>query len=158
MQPADQALVARIPLVAAQLLRQVGFTVDVQSMHYNAFLSRRAKKDGWGMFISNFYLAQQMDPVVNPTLSGACERAWFGWPCDLNLENLRRAFVRAEDEKKRRSLAEQIQVRAMEIGAVVPLGEYIAYVAARTSVKGFVPALGGLVLWNVEKDRRHAGF
>jgi peptide/nickel transport system substrate-binding protein len=152
IQPADHAILARIPLVAAQMLREVGFTVDVQSMHYNAWLSRRARKDGWDIFISFSYLANQMDPVVNPTLSAACEQAWFGWPCDSALENLRGAFARADDEQERKSLAERIQARAMEIGALVPLGEYIAYVAARTSITGFVPAHGGLVLWNVEKN------
>jgi peptide/nickel transport system substrate-binding protein len=152
MQPADQAILARIPLVAAQMLRQIGFKVIVESMHYNALLSRRATRHGWSVFITFSYLAQQMDPVVNLSLSGACEKAWFGWPCDPDLEKLRGDFARAEDEKERRSIAERIQVRAMEIGAVVPLGEYSAYVAARKSVNGFVPALGGLVLWNVEKN------
>jgi peptide/nickel transport system substrate-binding protein len=152
MQPADQAILARIPLVAAQLLRQVGFTVTVESMHYNALLSRRATKDRWGIFIATSYLAQNLDPVVNIMLSAACKKAWFGWPCDPDLEKLRGDFARADDEKERQSIAERIQVRAMKIGALVPLGEYIAYVAARKSVNGFVPALGGLVLWNVEKN------
>ena len=152
MQPADHAIQARIPLVAAQMLRQVGFTVIVESMHYNALLSRRATKDGWSIFISNSYLAQHMNPVVNSFLSAACEKAWFGWPCDPDLETLRGAFARADDEQERKSLAERIQVRAMEIGALVPLGEYIAYVAARKSVSGLVPGRGGLVLWNVEKN------
>jgi len=60
---------------------------------------------------------------------------------------------RVKDSNRSRSeAAERIQVRAMEIGALVPLGEYIAYVAARKSVNGFVPARGGLVLWNLEKN------
>ena len=78
--------------MAAQMLRQVGFKVIVESMHYNALLSRRATKDGWGIFISNLYLAQQMDPVVNPCLSAACEKAWFGWPCDPDLETAAKRF------------------------------------------------------------------
>ena len=62
MQPADQAILARIPLVAAQMLRQVGFKVIVESMHYNALLSRRATKDGWGIFISHFLLGATDGP------------------------------------------------------------------------------------------------
>jgi peptide/nickel transport system substrate-binding protein len=121
-------------------------------MHFNAWLSRRARRDGWGIYLSNLYSAQQMDPVVTPLLSGACEKALSGWPCDPELEHLREAFVRADDQMERKSLAEQVQIRAMEIGALVPLGEYIAYVAARKSVTGYVPGLGGLVFWNVEKN------
>jgi peptide/nickel transport system substrate-binding protein len=151
LQPTDQVILAKPPLVAAQMLRQAGFKIDVQSMDYNTLLSRRAKKDGWSILLTYSFLAQQMDPVVNLNLSGACEKAWFGWPCDEELENLRVDFALADSETERKALAERIQVRAMEFGTHVPLGEFIAHVAARKSVRGFVPALGGVVLWNIEK-------
>src|SRR5262245_39201279 len=152
MQPTDQTILAKTPLVAAQMLRQVGFKVDVQPMDYNTMISRRVKKDGWSIVITYSMLAQQVDPVVNPFLSGACEKALFGWPCDEELENLRTAFAVADGEGERKALAERIQVRAMEIGAYVPLGEFIGHIAARKSVKGFVPSRGGVVFWNLEKD------
>jgi peptide/nickel transport system substrate-binding protein len=152
LQPTDHALMAKPPMVVAQLLRRVGFTVDLQSMAYNTLLSRRAKKDGWSIFTTYSMLALNIDPVVNLALSGACEKAWFGWPCDAELESLRSAFAVAGTEKERKTLAERIQVRAMESGVYVPLGEFIGHVAARKSVSGFVPALGGVVLWNIEKN------
>jgi peptide/nickel transport system substrate-binding protein len=152
LHPTDQALMARMPLLAAQLLRQAGFKVDLRSMDYNTVLSRRAKKDGWSIFITYSSLANNMDPINHLSLSGACSAAWFGWPCDSDLENLRTAFALAGSEGERKSLAEQIQVRAMEIGAYVPLGEFIGHVASRKSVKGLVPSLGNVLLWNVEKN------
>ena len=50
----------------------------------------------------------------------------------------------------RKILAEQVQVRAMDIGAFVPLGEYVRAIATRKTVKGFVTG-NLLVYWNVEK-------
>ena len=47
---------------------------------------------------------------------------------------------------------EQVQVRAMEIGTHVPLGEYANPVAARKNVKGLLPGPQTMVLWNVEKQ------
>ena len=47
-------------------------------------------------------------------VNAACDKAWFGWPIDRELERLRDAFAGAD--RQRKTLAEQIQVRAMETG------------------------------------------
>ena len=57
MQPTDLASIDKLPPVTAQLLRQAGFKVDMQSMDWPTLLARRAKKDpadkgGWNMFIT----------------------------------------------------------------------------------------------------------
>jgi peptide/nickel transport system substrate-binding protein len=92
-----------------------------------------------------------LNPVGMNAMNASCDRAWFGWPCDKELESLRDAFARATDEKQRKALAEQAQVRAMEIGTHAPLGEYLAPVAARKNIKGIVTGYF-LVEWNVEKQ------
>ena len=51
MQPTDLAIIAKLPVVAAQLLREAGFKVDMQSMDWQTLVSRRAKKDGWNIFL-----------------------------------------------------------------------------------------------------------
>ena len=50
-------------------------------------------------------------------------------------------------------MAEQVQVRAMEIGTHVPLGEYVSPVAARKNIKGLLPGPQTMVLWNVAKQQ-----
>jgi len=156
MQPTDLLATAKLPLVAAQLLRQAGFKVDLQSMDWQTLVSRRAKKDppsqgGWNIFLTVWANVDGVNPVGMNAMNASCEKAWFGWPCDKELEGLRDAFAHATDEKQRKALAEQAQVRAMEIGTHVPLGEYLAPVAARKSIKG-IPTGYFLVLWNVSKD------
>ena len=59
---------------------------------------------------------------------------------------------RAGDENERKTIAEQVQVRAMEIGTHVPLGEYVTSVAARKNVKGLLPGPQTMILWNVTKQ------
>jgi peptide/nickel transport system substrate-binding protein len=138
-------------VVAAGLLRQAGFKVDLQSMDWQTLVSRRAKREGWSIFITNSGAGLVMNPLSNSPLSGACDKAWFGWSCDAELEKLRDAFARAEDEAGRKAAAERLQVRAMEVGTHVPLGEYVQAVAARRSVKGLLVGYF-TVLWNVEKQ------
>ena len=93
-----------------------------------------------------------MDPIANFSLNADCGKAWLGWPCDAELERLRDAFARARDEHERKAMAEQVQVRAMEIGTHVPLGEYLLHTAARKNVRGLLPGPQTMVLWNVEKQ------
>jgi peptide/nickel transport system substrate-binding protein len=152
LQPTDVATSAKLPLVAAQLLRQAGFTVDMQPMNWKSLVSRRARKTGWHIFITNSPGVSQTNPIDSYALNAGCDKAWFGWPCDAELERLRDAFARAADAQERRVVAEQAQVRAMEIGTHVPLGEYSNPVAARKNVKGLLPGPQTMVLWNVEKQ------
>jgi peptide/nickel transport system substrate-binding protein len=152
LQPTDIVISTKLPVVAAQLLRQAGFTVDLQSMNWQSMVSRRARKTGWHIFITNSPAVSLVDPINNFALNADCENAWFGWPCDSELEKLRDAFARASDENERKTIAEQVQVRAMEIGTHVPLGEYVTQVAARKNVKGLLFGPQTMILWNVEKQ------
>jgi peptide/nickel transport system substrate-binding protein len=152
LQATDVTSLAKLPLVAAQLLRQAGFTVDMQPMNWKSLVSRRARTTGWNIFITNAPGISQTNPIDNYGLGAGCDKAWFGWPCDPELERLRAAFANARDDRERKALAEQVQVRAMDIGTYVPLGEYVNPVAARRNVKGLLPGPQTMVLWNVEKQ------
>jgi peptide/nickel transport system substrate-binding protein len=152
LQPTDQAITAKLPAVARQLLNQAGFKVDMQSMDFQTLDARRAKKDGWNIYIVRGTAVALINPISNSSLSGACfPKAYSGWPCDKELEKLRDAFSVVSTDEERKKLAEQIQVRATEIGALVPLGEYVVKVAARKNVTGFVTGFF-TVYWNVEKQ------
>ena len=156
LQPTDLAVITKLPLVAAQLLRQAGFTVEVQSMDFSTLAARREKKDpptkgGWNIFVSAAATVDLADPVTSQLMNASCDKAKFGWPCDAELEKLRDDYARTENNQARKGIAEQAQVRAMEIGTHVPLGEYMVQVAARKNIKGIVTGYF-LVPWNVEKQ------
>jgi peptide/nickel transport system substrate-binding protein len=151
LQQTDVTFEAKLPVVAKQLLTQAGFNVDMQPMDRETLVSRRAKKDGWSIFLTGVSSVTYMNPFSSNTFSGACNNAWSGWPCDRELEKLRDAFALASTEADRKAIAEMVQVRAMEIGALVPLGEYVMKVAARKTLSGFVTGFF-TVFWNLEKQ------
>src|SRR5262249_41999823 len=156
MQPTDLAVLARFPVMAAQLLRQAGFKVDLQAMDWQTLVSRRAKKDppsqgGWNILITNFTTFDLANPIAHALLSARCEKAWFGWPCDAEMERLRAAYPRTDSEEERKAVAEKVQVRAIELGVYVPLGEYWYPMASRRSVRGLIEGFN-MVLWNAEKQ------
>ena len=45
LQPTDVAIIAKLPVVAAQLLRQAGFIVDMQSMNWQSLVSRQRTRE-----------------------------------------------------------------------------------------------------------------
>jgi peptide/nickel transport system substrate-binding protein len=155
MKPTDIAALHKLPDVAAQLLRQAGFKVDLQAMDWNSLVSRRAKKEppsqgGWNMFCTAWVATDIWNPLSNAAIGGAGEKSWFGWPTDPELEKLRDDFARATEAPKKRALAEAIQARAFEIGTHAPLGEFVAPLASRENVTGWVIGPGD-VYWNVKK-------
>ena len=151
LQVPDYGAVGRLPVVASQLLRNAGFHVEVQSMDRNTQQARLARKTGWNVTLSRSSLASQLSPIPMNQLSAACSKAMYGWPCDSQVEELRDAFALAGDEEARKRFAEAVQVRAMEVGVYVPLGEFRTKAATRKGLTGFVDGFF-IVLWNVEKQ------
>jgi len=121
IKPTDLAAIQKLPDVAAQLLRQAGFKVDLQAMDWNTVVSRRAKKDppsagGWNMFCTAWVAPDIWNPLTNAAIGADGEKSWFGWPKDEQIEKLRDQFARETGEAKKKALAESIQARAFEIG------------------------------------------
>ena len=109
MAPGDVVTLKAQPIVAAQLMREAGFKVDVQATDWQTVVTRRAsqkpiKEGGWNMFFTNWVGADVANPVANVSIGGrGTKGGWFGWADDPKLEQLRDAFARAatpDDQKK----------------------------------------------------------
>ncbi len=157
MKPTDLVTIDKLPDVAAQLMRQAGFKVDLQAMDWQTLVGRRAKKDapekgGWHMFLTAWQGPDIWNPIVNPTLDTRGEASgWFGWGKDEKIPELKQLFMREIDDGKRKKLAEAIQARAFEIGTHAPLGEFDAPLAARKNITGHFRQTGNFY-WNLKKN------
>ncbi|MBP0617009.1 ABC transporter substrate-binding protein [Jiella mangrovi] len=157
MQPTDVGSVAPQPVVAAQLLRQAGFTVDMQPMDWQTLVTRRASQSpvaegGWNMFFTNWIIPEVWSPINNPMLNGGGkEAAWFGWPDDPQLDEMRVKFAAAESEEERKTIAADIQKHAYEVVNYIPVGEYKIPTTISNKLSGIVK-MPVPVFWNVEKS------
>ncbi len=156
IKPTDIATINKLPDVAAQLLRQAGFKVEVQAMDWQTMVARRAKKDapdkgGWNLFFTAVVAPDTWNPIANFGLSGACDKAWFGWSCDEKLEQIRARFARSTDEAEKKKLAAELQMRGFEIGTHAPVGEYVAPSAVRKGISGLVIGPGDFY-WGIRKN------
>lgn len=158
MKPTDLHSIAKLPDVAALLMRQAGFKVDLQAMDWQTLVSRRAKKEGaagggWNMFCTAWVAPDIWSPINNAALDARGEKSgWFGWPDSPKLEQLRAQFMRETDPIKKKKLAESIQAAAFEAGTHAPLGEYVQPIAARNNVSGLITAGLANVYWNIKKQ------
>ena len=157
MKPTDLAAIQKLPDVAAQLLRQAGFKVDLQAMDWQTLVGRRAKKDpvdkgGWNMFLTAWQGPDIWNPIANAALDTRGEASgWFGWAKDDKIVELRNKFMRETDAAKRKKLAEEIQAEAFQTATHVPLGEFDAPLAARKNISGFFRQTGNFY-WNIKKN------
>lgn len=155
MAPTDVVTLINQPVVAAQALREAGFTVDMQAMDWQSVVQRRpnqgAPEDGgWHMFFTNWMVPEISDPLINVMVSGRGDDAWFGWPTDPEIEGLRADFIAAEDDASRKEVAVKIQEHVMDNVNYIMLGEYLTPQARRTTIDNIVPSPVP-VFWNMTK-------
>ncbi|WP_024340773.1 ABC transporter substrate-binding protein [Bradyrhizobium japonicum] len=158
MAPGDVTTLKAQPIVAAQLLREAGFKVDLQATDWQTVVARRAgqkpvKEGGWNMFFTNWVAADVMNPIANVSIGGRGKNGgWFGWAEDAKIEELKDAFVRASSADAQKKIAADIQKQAMEQVIYIPLGQYQAPSAWQKSLKGVLDGPATPVFWNIEKS------
>ena len=156
MQATDLQSSNQLPPVGKQALEKVGFKVDLQAMDWQTVVGRRAKKEppaqgGWNIFYTTTVTVDADNPAGNSFTSGGCDKAWFGWPCDPEMEKLRASYAVESDPAKRKQIALAVSDRVMDQGTYIVLGQYKAFGAYRKDrisgwLAGPVP-----VWWNVTK-------
>jgi peptide/nickel transport system substrate-binding protein len=157
MAPGDVVSLKAQPIVAAQLLREAGFKVDVQATDWQTVVARRAsqkppKEGGWNMFFTNLTGQDVASPIAHYQINGKGRNGgWFGWPEDANMEELRDAFVRAKSIDEQKEIATEIQARNYEQVLYIPLGQYTVPSAWRRQISGVLDGPATPVFWSVEK-------
>ncbi|CAN5379008.1 ABC transporter substrate-binding protein [soil metagenome] len=142
--------------VAKQQLEKAGFKINLMSMDWQTVVSRRARKEtpdkgGWNIFFTTNITLDSDNPGTNAYAAGSCDKAWFGWPCDPEMEKLRDAFLREADPEKQKALGYAISDRIIGQAIYAPVGQYKAFGAYRKDrLSGWLPGPVPVV-WNISK-------
>lgn len=139
LDPQDVAASHAGTLVAASLLTEIGFVVDLQPTDWGTIVQRRtnmgAPSDGgWNMFITALSATGAFDPASNFALRGNGRDAWFGWPDMPEIEELRQEWLYAGDLEAQQEICRRIQLQAFEDMPYVPLGGVISFNAISSRV------------------------
>ena len=142
-------------LVVFELLKKLGLNAELAPSDWGTLVIRRASKKpiaegGWSIFGTGTTGVEALDPSSNLPLATNGGAAWFGWPSDDKLEQLRTEWLKTSDGEVRQEIAVKIQQRAFETVPYVPTGQWSPVTAYRNNVKGIIIA-PALFMWNVEK-------
>jgi peptide/nickel transport system substrate-binding protein len=155
LDPQDQPIMHRATQVLYAAMKKAGVNVELQTMDWATLVTRRTVK---GSGANSWHLFQTMggplgpaNPVFHVQMSASCDKAWFGWPCDAELERLRAAWIRETDPVKARWLAEDIQLRGAQVVVYIPFGQYLTPSAWRDNLDGLLTVPETVVFWNIRR-------
>src|SRR5204863_1071610 len=115
----DQPIVHSQSLLTLEILKQMGVNAEIQAGDWGTLITRRAVKEpvdkgGWSIFHTWLVGPDMVNPAVNFPIRGNGDKAWFGWPTDAKMEELREAWFNAKDAPESKRAADAVQRRAFE--------------------------------------------
>jgi peptide/nickel transport system substrate-binding protein len=151
----DQPIVHSQSLLTLENLKKIGINAEIQAGDWGTLITRRTVKEtpdkgGWNIFHTWLVGPDMVNPAVNFPIRGTGEKAWFGWPTDPKMEELRDAWFHAKTQAESKKITEAVQQRAFEFVPFIPTGQFILPTAFRSNISGLIIAPINL-LWNVEK-------
>ena len=151
----DQPIVHSQSLLTLENLKKLGLNAEIQAGDWGTLITRRAvrepiDKGGWSIFHTWLVGPDMVNPAVNFPIRGTGAKAWFGWPEDAKMEQLREAWFSATDAAASKKAADAVQRHAFEFVPIIPTGQFILPTAYRSNISGLIIAPINL-LWNVEK-------
>jgi peptide/nickel transport system substrate-binding protein len=154
MVPNDQPFNKALSDVAAEMLKRVGMNVDYQATDWGMVVQRRSltkppEDGGWHLFATGFSGLDFFTPASHLPLRGNAKGAWFGWPDDPKIEDLRTAWFNAPDAAAQKKIGMEIQLQAFQSVPYYPLGVAQLPTAFRHDITG-VPE-GFPIFWNVRR-------
>lgn len=153
--PTDSVSSGPIAQVGADLLRRIGFTVEVVAADWSTVVQRRNSREslergGWSVFPTVVNSLDFADPAVHFALRGNGASAWLGWPTSPRLEALRDAWFAAADLPAQQAIAAQMQSIAMEELPYLPVGATRAATALSRKLRDRV--IGFPVFWKIRRE------
>ncbi len=155
MNAADSPINNAATLTMAEAFGRAGLTMDVPSSDWATVTQRRNRREppeqgGWNFFVTVANVLDGQNPLTNLYLASPCEGGLTGWPCDEELEALRRSWWEERDEAKRQEILHRVHARAYQVLPYINAGQFRTLAAYRANVEG-IRATTVPVFWGVEK-------
>ena len=142
LEPTDVPRINAIGEVGADMMRKLGFNVDVIATDWGTTVQRSVSrqppdKTGWHMFCAFSGGWDMSNPGCHQLMRGNGAQAYNGWPTLPKLEALRDEWLYAPDRSGDMTLARKMQMQAFDDVPYLPVGSYyqpVAYAASLTNV------------------------
>lgn len=153
--PSDQPSVVVLSEMTRDLFTKLGLNVDYQTMDFGTFVGRLAKQNpnelgGWNVFCSAWGGIGPANPGTSALLRANGKGAWYGWPTDPKLEELRQQWFDAPDVAAQKAICEQVQLEAFQSIPFMPVGQWFYPWGVRKDLGDFVQC-GSVLFWSVRR-------
>ena len=141
--PTDFPLIGPLGQVTADLLKQLGMTVDLQESDWGTVVQRRASREsvdkgGWSIFHTTGSASGWINPAVSQIVRGQGTKGWFGWWNGPEVETMVQEWLTAPDEATQTRIAQAIGATVMQETPTIPLGQFFIRTVFRKSITGMV--------------------
>ena len=155
LNPTDYTFISSQGTITAELLKQLGFNVDLQAMDFGTLLARRnskapVDKGGWSIFHTSAAALTLVNPAVNYNTRGPAEGGWAGWYISAEAERITDDWLAAATPAARQAAFDAAQRLAIADVPFVPLGFWQPKSAFRKEITGVLPCDFSL-FWNVKR-------
>ncbi|KAA2213584.1 ABC transporter substrate-binding protein [Teichococcus oryzae] len=153
--PADFPSIAPLGEVTADLLKKLGFNVDLQQMDWGTLGQRRTSRapveeGGWNIFHTWTTSVSISNPALNYYIRGQGKDGWFGWYENAGIERVTNAWTQATTDAEKQAAFDEIQKEAFQTAPIVPLGQYYPATAHRAHLTGRISSTNALP-WNIRR-------
>ncbi len=154
LEPTDHPVNSVMAQVGADLFQKLGLHVDNQAMDAATMFQRRGNRldldhGGWSCFPSAVAGIDVLNPAVSFLARGNGADAWYGWPNDPALEQLRLSWFKAGSVAEQKGIAESMQRDLLQQAPYLPLGQILQPTVYRNALSGILP--GFAKFWSVSK-------
>jgi peptide/nickel transport system substrate-binding protein len=141
--PTDFPLIGPHGQLTADVLKRVGFNVDLVESDWGTVVQRRAsrepvEKGGWSIFHTYGSAMSYINPAVSSLVKGTGPSGWFGWYTSPEMEETIQTWLDAPDAAAQLRIADAVNKKAQDEVATVPLGQFFIRTAYRSNLTGFV--------------------
>jgi len=139
--------------MTADMLKTLGFNLDVQALDWGTAIVRRENKQpvdkgGWSALCTTANGLDMQTPTLH-FLRTTGDKAWFGWTKSDKIEELRAAWVDAPDLAAQKTIAAEIQRQCWIDVPHIPLGIWFQPMAWQSTIDG-IPD-GFPLFWGVKR-------
>lgn len=141
MNATDSPINNAATLTMAAQMQRGGLNMDVPAMDWATLTQRRNRREpvdqgGWSLFVTVANVLDGQNPLTNLYLASPCEGGLTGWPCDQQLEDLRRSWWEERNPARRREILDRVHARAYEVLPYINAGQFRTLAAYRANIEG----------------------
>ncbi|MBE9606769.1 ABC transporter substrate-binding protein [Acetobacteraceae bacterium H6797] len=139
--PTDFPSIGALGQVTFDLLKRMGFNVDLQESDWGTVVQRRGNRGpvesgGWSIMHTTGNSSLNINPAVSLMVRGRGANGWFGWWESAEAEALVQRWLESTDPAEQLKLADQLSLLTMREVGSVPLGQFYIRTAFSKSLSG----------------------